>query len=74
MIDFRSTKSSADGKKVCGEVTASDRPHAGWRHFVAYIDIEKAAIAADDSPMGSDAELNNPLLRGAAYGFMHACD
>lgn len=43
--DFRDLKMKDGERVVCGEVSASDRPDAGWRRFVVYLDQSKAVVA-----------------------------
>jgi hypothetical protein len=61
------------GNEVCGEVDASDKPGGGFRPFVAYTKLKDAAIMPPGE-LTSEAEMGNPLLKGAAYGFVHQCD
>lgn len=73
-IEFRNVRVHAKDNIVCGEVLASDKPHGGWRHFVAYTDLGRAAVAPSSEIISADAEMSNPLLKGEAERFNHACD
>lgn len=73
VIDFRNLRTQRQKGIVCGEVMASDRPGAGWRPFVAYPSLGRAAVSPT-AEIGAEAEMGNPLLKGAAAEFIHACD
>jgi hypothetical protein len=72
-IEFRNLRTKPGGAIVCGDVLASDRSHAGWRYFVAYLEQGQAVIDVSSERMGADAEMGNPLLRGEASRFYNAC-
>lgn len=72
--EFRNMRAKNGKPIVCGEVLASDRPHGGWRHFVAYTELGRAAVMPSSAPLTEDAEMGNPLLKGAAGEFLNACE
>jgi hypothetical protein len=73
-VEFRKLRANRKEQIVCGEVRANDKPGTGWRHFVAYVGIERAVVAPSSEPISADAEMGDSMLSGEAARFYGACD